>query len=103
MSSRIEQLRKLVQAQPDDPFSHYGLGLEYMKLEQFDEALAAFDHAIALDANYVAAYLQKAQAELKLNRREQAGETLRSGMTAARNAGDNHSADEMQKILETLS
>ena len=100
--SRLEQLRKLAAAQPEDPFTHYGVGLEYANLEQWEEALAAFQRALELDAQYIAAHMQKSRVELRLGRRDAAGAALRAGIAAARAKGDRHAADEMGKMLEAL-
>ena len=100
--SRLDQLRKLAQAQPDDPFAHYGVGLECMQLERWDEALVAFNLALAADANYITAFYQKALAEVKLGQRSTAAETLRTGMPIAAQAGEKHAVAEMRKMLETL-
>jgi tetratricopeptide (TPR) repeat protein len=100
--SRLEQLRQLAAAQPNDPFMHYGVALECVKLERWDDALAAFEHALALDASYTAAHMQKAQLQIRLGRRDAAAETLRTGIAAARAKSEKHTADEMNKMLEAL-
>lgn len=101
--SRLEQLQKLAAAQPDDPLIHYGLGLEWMQLEQWQEAIEAFQRTIQIDARYYPAYQQKARAELKLARRAEAAATLETGIALAQTAGDLHAADQMRKTLETLT
>ena len=101
--SRLDQLRRLAAAQPDDPFTHYGVALECVKLELWGEALAAFDRTLAIDAQYSAAYFQKARAELKLGRREAAAATLKAGMAVAASKGDTHAVSKMQELLESLA
>ena len=66
------------------------------------EALAAFDQTMKIDSHYVAAWFQRARAQVKLGRKGEAAETLRSGIGHAEARGDRHSADEMRKLLETL-
>ena len=100
--SRLDQLRKLAAADPNDPFVHYGVGLECAQLEQWAEAIAAFERTLALDAHYHAAHLQKARAQIKLGQRAAARETLHAGIAAATARGETHAAAEMTKILETL-
>ncbi len=101
--SRLDQLRKFAQSQPDDAFAQYGVGLECMQLERWDEALAAFDLALAADASYVAAFYQKALAEVKLGQRSAAATTLKAGMPIALEANETHAVAEMRKMLETLA
>jgi len=101
--SRLKQLQKLAEAQPDDPLAHYGVGLECMQLELWTEALEAFERTLSIDAHYAAAYTQKARVQLKLGQREAAKDTVRTGVNVARAAGDVHTAGEMEKTLESLS
>lgn len=101
--SRLDQLRKLAALEPKDPLTHYGLGLECMNLERWDEARTAFEHTLAIDPNYTAALFQKARVELKLGQRDAATATLRAGVTLATSKGETHAADEMRKMLEALA
>lgn len=98
--SRLEQLKKLVMLEPNDPMSHYGLGLEYINLEQWEEAAAAFAQAIAVNEQYSAAYYHKARAELAAGRNADAVATLDHGMEVARTAGDWKTENEMRELRE---
>ncbi len=100
--SRLEKLLKLAAAEPDDAFLQYGLGLEYAQLERWQEALDAFDQALILDPNLIAAFHQKSRAELKLGRRDAAKATLANGVAVAQAQGQTHAANEMGKMLEAL-
>jgi tetratricopeptide (TPR) repeat protein len=100
--TRLEKLRKLADATPDDPFIHYGVGLEYVNLEKWPEALECFRIALRLDTNYIAAYYQKSRAELRLGQRDAAKDTLTKGIVAAKLQNQKHAADEMLKTLESL-
>jgi tetratricopeptide (TPR) repeat protein len=101
--SRLDQLRKLAAAEPNDPLAHYGVGLECMNLERWEEARTAFEQTLAIDANYTAAQFQKARAELKLGQRQAAAATLHAGLALATSKGETHAADEMRKMLEALA
>lgn len=100
--SRLDQLKKLVQVMPNDPLAHYGLGLEYINLQQWTDAAAAFGEAIRTDAKYSAAYYHKARAEIGGGLGEVARATLTEGMQVARNSGDWHTEGEMKQLLETI-
>lgn len=99
---RLEQLRKLAAASPNDPFVHYGIGLACVNEERWNEALEAFDRTLDLDPDYHAAHLQQARVHLKLGQRAEARAALEAGMAAAQRLGDTHAADEMGKLRETL-
>ncbi|MEW6250362.1 MAG: tetratricopeptide repeat protein [Planctomycetota bacterium] len=100
--SRLDQLRQLAAAQPDDPFTHYGVALECMNLEFWDDARAALDRALALDPHYIAAHMQKARVELRTGQRAAAAACLQAGIAAAQARADRHAAEEMTKMLEAL-
>jgi tetratricopeptide (TPR) repeat protein len=101
--TRLEQLQKLVALAPDDPLAHYGVGLEYMQLERWTEAIAAFEQTLRVDQQYLAALQQKARAELKLGDRAAARASLAAGLALAQARGERHAADDIRKSLETLS
>lgn len=97
--TRLEKLRKLAAAEPDDPFVQYGLGIELMNLEDSPAALAAFERVLALDAAYAGAHLNKAKVEFKLGRTEAARATLNAGIAVAERRGDAHAADLLRELL----
>ena len=49
MATRLEQLQKLAALEPDDPMSHYAIGLELVNQERWVEAIAAFDQAMTAE------------------------------------------------------
>ena len=100
--SRLDKLTKLTQLAPQDPMTHYGLGLEYINLERWDEAVAAFDRALGVDAKYSAAYYHKARALISAGRGGAARATLEAGIAVARSAGDWHTQNEMTALLDTI-
>ena len=101
--SRLEQLRKLAAATPDDPLTHYAIGLELMNAAQWAEAVAAFEQTLTVDADYTAAYYHKARAEIRATQRDTAKDTLQTGIDCARRRGDMKTEREMRELLETIS
>ena len=101
--TRLEQLQKLVRMSPNDPLTHYALGLEHANLQQWPDAIGAYDAALQADAKYSAAYYHKARAEIKAGRAAAAQETLRFGIEVARSAGDLKTVKEMQQLLDTIT
>lgn len=100
--SRVDQLRKLVQLAPADPFTHYGLGLEFIQLERWREAIAAFAEAIRVDPKYAVAFYHKARAEIGGGEADAARATLGEGTRVAKSLGDAHTEMEMQALLESI-
>lgn len=100
---RLERLERLAAVQPDDPFVHYGVGMELAALNRVDDALAAFDRVLARDGSYHAACMQKARALLAVHRNAEARAALLLGVEIASRVGDHHAADEMRDLLGAMA
>ncbi len=100
--SRIEQLRKLAQIEPDDPLAHYGLALEWVNLQDWEQAILSFGETLRLDPKYTAAYYHKARAEIGAGLGQDARGTLERGIQAANAAGDEKTAREMGELRDTI-
>ncbi len=102
MSDRLEQLTKLHDADPADPFCAYAIALEHAKAEQFDQALTWFDKTLSIDASYCYAYYHKAKTLAQMGSTADAQTLLRTGIEVAKQAGDDHAESEMIELLEAL-
>lgn len=102
MDDRLEQLNKLHNADPGDPFCTYGIALEHAKAQRYDEALQWLDKTLGLDSQYCYAFYQKAKMLSALDQNEAACEVLKVGMETATQAGDDHARSEMAELLDTL-
>lgn len=102
MSDRIEQLKTLLEAEPDDAFCLYGLGLEYSKAGDYDNAVAYFDQTIDTNPDYCYAYYHKARALEERGMLKDAAATLHEGLGRAKAVGDAKAEEEMQALLDSL-
>ncbi len=105
MSDRLDQLRKLHDLDPTDPFCTYGIALEHAKAQRLDEALDWLEKTLALDANYFYAYYQKGKILSESDRPSEARAVLESAIAQARKASGGearHAADEMTTLLESI-
>ena len=101
--NRIEILKGFLKDNSNDSFSRYALALEYVKLEQNDEALREFEIVSKNDPGYVATYYQLGQLYQKLGQKHEAEKTFRTGISVAAKAGDEHTRSELEAALEALS
>lgn len=99
MSDRLDQLRKLHAASPDDAFLTYGIALELAKAGQPREAVDWLDRTLANDPSYHYAFFQKGKALSELGEEEQAMATLRAGIERATADGDAKAAGELRDLL----
>lgn len=102
MLNRLEALRKLAAANPNDVFARYGLAMALAGAGQTAEAVAEFQHVLALDPNYTVAYFQMGQALEKLGRREEARQVYERGIQVASRLGQAHARDQLEGALELL-
>jgi tetratricopeptide (TPR) repeat protein len=98
----LEQIQKLLAAEPQDVFLHFGLAMEYFKLGRHEDALAQFDRLIGIDPAYVPAYFQKGNSLVTLGRTEEARVVLQQGIQVATANGNAHAAGEMTDLLNSL-
>ena len=100
--SRMEQLEKLLAAEPRDVFVNFALAMEYFKAGRHDDALARFDHVTEIDPDYVAAYFHKGNSLVALGRKEEAKPILQRGIEVAKRTRNPHAADEMEELIKLL-
>ena len=100
--SKIEQLRSLLAAEPDDVFLHFALAMELAKAGQSNEALSHFGRVIELDPDYTAAYVQKARVLIEMKQLDTARQTIAAGLEAARRNAEPHTAEKLEEMLQAL-
>ncbi|MGA2712499.1 MAG: tetratricopeptide repeat protein [Bryobacteraceae bacterium] len=101
-TNRLEILRSMVEQNPSDAFSRYGLAMEYVRL---GDLLAAVDEFVKLldhNPNYAAAYFHGAQTLEKLGRIDEAKGLYRRGIEVTSAMGDDHTCGELQAALDLL-
>lgn len=101
--ARLQQLLKLLEADPTDAFCLYGLGQEYARRGSVDEAVTYYDRCIAVDRDYCYAYFHKARSLEEADRIDAAIAALRIGLERARASGDAHAASEIAGYLDQLT
>ena len=101
-TNRLEILRNLVEQNPKDSFSRYGLAMEYRNGGDLEAALNEFRALMAADPDYVAAYFHGGQTLERLGRAGEAAAIYREGIEAATRKGDLHARSEMQGALDLL-
>ena len=99
----LEQLEKLLAADPNDAFVLYGLAQEHARSGNFAKAVGFYDRCLAADPAYCYAYYHKAKAQEAMGREADAVESLRAGAAAARQAQDDHAFSEISAYLGALS
>ncbi len=99
---RIEQFRKMAQANPDDDLAHYALGQALIDADRHEEAVNVLRHVIKLNNGYSRAYVLLGIAQAETGDRDGAVATFQAGYTAAMGRGDLLPANEMKARLEAF-
>lgn len=88
MTDRIAKLRVAAEADARDPLAFFALGRALLETGDAGEAVAHLQRALALDGKLSRAYALLGDAQLKLERRDEAVETYRRGVVVADGRGD---------------
>lgn len=100
--SRLEHFKDFVELDPNDAFSRYALGMEYLGVSEFHQALQQFETVIQLEPENAAAYFQAGLSAKKLQDIPRARQLLARGIEVAERKGDWHARDEMREALELI-
>ncbi len=99
---RLEDLQKLMEADPANTRLQYMLAMEYLSQGKPAEAASALRSLLDRDPAYVPAYYQAGRACAQAGDFDAAREFYRRGIEAARRAGDAHAASELEAALDLL-
>lgn len=100
--ARIDLLKEFLRENANDSFSRYALALEYVKLNQLEDARREFETVRDKDPDYLATYYQLGQLYLKMSLRHDAEKTFRTGITVATKQKDEHTQSELESALESI-
>lgn len=100
--SRREMLEEMLAECPDDAEMRYSVAMEYASGGDLEGAVHGFRETFARSPDYAPAYHQAGMVLVRLNQPEEARDVLGKGIAAARRIGNQHAADEMQGLLDTL-
>ena len=100
--TRVAALNEILNANPDDAFARYALGLEYSGSGDTEAALAEFQRLLASHPDYTNGYFMAAQTLVRAEREEEARSMLNQGIDCARRTRNQHALAEMQGLLDEL-
>lgn len=87
---------------PDDPELHYMLAMEHVSAGDDAGAVKVFQRLIEVAPDYPPGYHQAARALQRLDRIAEARSLLQKAIPIALRKGDQHTAGEMQGLLDSL-
>lgn len=100
-TSRLETLEEMLKADPSNFQVRFGLALEYLKAERYQDAITAFEEYLREADDEGAAFGMLARAYEKLGQRDKASASYKRGITAATTHGHPSMAEEYKTTLST--
>ncbi len=101
-AERLATLKQVLEANPNDAFARYALGLEYSNSGDTDAALAEFQRLLAANPDYTNGYFMAAQTLVRADRVEEARALLQQGIECARRTRNQHAMAEMEGMLDEI-
>ena len=101
--SRIEIFEQMAAAQPDDAMVWYGLGSEYLKLEDWASAARTLSRVVEINPDYTAAYQMLGTALLNQGQAAEAREAWQQGIEVATRTGAWKARQHMEGLLAGTS
>ena len=102
MTERIDKLRKFLEDSPNDSFLQHALALEYIKIGNEPAARVLFETILQRDPKYIGSYYHLAKLLERTGATAEAIKVYEQGLSASRQAGDNHAYNELQAAYEDL-
>lgn len=102
LRDRIAQFRKMAGDDPENELGHFRLGQLLMEDNQFGEAVASFQRTLMITPQFSKVYQLLAECFLKLEKNDDAIETLKKGYAVADERGDKMPRDAMGILLSNL-
>ena len=100
---RMQQLRRMLEREPNDTFLLYGLALEYKKTNDTKNAIEYLNRVIQLDPGYCYAYHQQGLIFESVGDLDSARRAYRAGIESAKNKGDAHARGEIEAALSMIT
>ena len=102
LMNRLEILKSMVEQNPNDSFSRYGLAMEYANSGSLEKAVEEYEFLLGFNPDYAAAYYHAGQALEKLGQIDDARKMYQRGLDVTRRIGDAHTNSEIQAALDIL-
>lgn len=99
---RISRLKTFIDKYPSDMFSRHALAMEFLKLEQYPEALEAMISLLAVDENHSGTYYHLGKLYQQLGDQEQALKIYEKGILIAGKIKAENDLRELKGALSQL-
>jgi tetratricopeptide (TPR) repeat protein len=98
--NRKEFIISELKENPQDPFNHYLMALEYLKEDNRVEAISLFDNIYTTSPNYLPVYYIYALNLIELKRFKEAHLIIEKGIQLANNTNKEKVKNELSQLLD---
>jgi lipopolysaccharide biosynthesis regulator YciM len=102
-NTRLQKLRDMIRQQPDDIFLKYALAMEFLGMQETDQAIGLFNDVLQADPDHVAAYYQLGKIFEARGEDNAAISCFEKGLEAAKMKNDQRAIREMKAALDELT
>lgn len=100
--NRITQLSEFLKESPNDAFLTHAMALEFVKIQDDEQAKNWFYRNKLQNPSYVATYYHLGKLLERMGNEAEAITTYQTGMIEAQKADDNHAYSELRSVCEEL-
>jgi len=100
---RLQTLLKFIEETPSDPFLHFAVAMEYLSINDLENALIKMEFVTQNYSGYLPHYYQLAKLYEQLQHTEKAIETYEKGIELAFKQKELKTAGELRSALEELT
>lgn len=101
-NTRLEQVKDLLKAEPDDAFLNHALAMEYLAMDENEEAIQVMEHVLAVHPEHTGTYYHLGYAYLRMDKREKALAIWQHGIEKAKELKKQHHLAELQSAYNEL-
>ncbi len=101
-TARVEQLQKMLKAEPTDAFLQHALAMEYSSGSEHQKAIEMLANLLSAQPDYLASYYQLGQLFEKFNEISTAKDTYRKGIDIAIKQKNRKALAELREALSQL-
>jgi len=101
-NTRLEQVKDLLKAEPDDAFLNHALAMEYLGIGENEQAIQVMEHLLQVHPEHTGTYYHLGYAYLNLSKREEALAIWQKGIERAKELKKQHHLAELQSSYNEL-
>lgn len=101
IENRLKILQDFLKKEPNEPFNHYGIALEYLKMDK-TKAVTKFKEILERFPEYVPTYYHAAALFEEIDEIELSKSTYEVGIETAKRAGDSHALRELSNAYQNF-